>query len=111
MATAINYAPANLAGKKLKIRKLKDTGGLIVAQKHILARRENSTGTFMQYVPGHGGDAIMDLKTGLVGTVVDRLAVNGMVWVNVPGNTKRINSDGYTCPEEYPQKVQFLKKL
>ena len=35
---------------------LGSTKGMFVHQKHIYARRANTMGTLLQWVPGHGGD-------------------------------------------------------
>lgn len=52
------YAPKELVGKKVIIGRLKPTTGILVAERHIEARRANCSGKFMQYLPGHGGDVI-----------------------------------------------------
>lgn len=55
---SINYAPASLKGRSLKTKSLGSTAGFIVHEKHLVARRANARGKFLQFIPGHGGDVI-----------------------------------------------------
>lgn len=43
-------------GLKVKITKIEDTEGMLVAKKHLDARELGAIGMVMGYVPGHGGD-------------------------------------------------------
>lgn len=48
------------------------------------------------------GSEIKDLVTGLIGTVLNiREESIYPLLLSVPENTKRINNDGYNCPEKY----------
>ncbi len=43
-------------GLRVKTTKLGETKGMIIAPRHLTARREGVIGTLTGYVPGHGGD-------------------------------------------------------
>jgi hypothetical protein len=43
-------------GLRVRTVNLGTTKGMLIADRHILARCNGITGTVLQYVPGHGGD-------------------------------------------------------
>lgn len=52
-------APAKVLNSGTKVRtheKLDPVVGMMVADKHIMARRTGADGEIIGYVPGHGGD-------------------------------------------------------
>lgn len=43
-------------GLYVKITKLNDTKGMMIAPKHLDARKKGARGIIREFVPGHGGD-------------------------------------------------------
>jgi hypothetical protein len=44
------------SGTEVEVGKLGSTQGMLVAEKHLVARQANSKGRLLNWVPGHGGD-------------------------------------------------------
>lgn len=43
-------------GDRVRVVKLDSTTGMLIADRHLQARRVGATGIVRNYVPGHGGD-------------------------------------------------------
>ena len=52
-------------GLKVKITKLVDQRGMMVAEKHMKVRQVGRTGVILHHIPGSGGDAwLIDHENG-----------------------------------------------
>lgn len=66
---------------EVQIGALGETTGMLVHERHLNARRPNSSGTILQWVPGHGGDVwAVKHRSGKVGVY----SINEMTPVRPP---------------------------